>query len=158
MSDLHELFATGTVPKTLNGFHPGSLEKLYPKTFIEHLGRYIFPLWLPWYGKEFDSTAKRGINRVPAVLEPIARARYGNRAIGDKIGYAIRAFPFATKDTTALKDTTKVLQLSYDLPENPPTIRAIVDELVELDDKYLGKAYTKEGTDYRLLAMFSLEK
>lgn len=158
MSNLQELFVTGTVPHGLNGFHPGWLEKLYPQTFVEHIGRYLFPLWLPWYGKEFERADNRGINRVPALLEPIARARYGNAAIGDKIGYAVRAFPFKTKETTALKDRIKVLQLSYDLPQNPPTVRAIVDELVELDDRYLGKAYTKEGNDYRLLAMFSLEK
>lgn len=157
--NLDDSFKNGTLPKKLNGFYRGKLEVLYPKTVIERIGNIAFKIWLPWYGKELDTKKNTGLNHVPAILDPIVRARYGDSVILGKTGAALQVFPFKTSNAKGLKDTIKVLRLDYDIPQNPQSIRNIVDELVEIKPgEYLGKAYTKEGKALRLLAFFSLRK
>jgi hypothetical protein len=157
---LHQSFAKGTPPKGLDGFYKGKLIKLLPNSSgFEQSVNLLVKLWLPWYGKEFIKKTQRGNNLLPSYLLPIIRARYGSDAIVGRDELGMHVFPFQTKITKGLNDKINVLQLNYDLQENPDAIRTVVDELVEIGDKkYLGKAYLKEGKSYRLVAFFGLEK
>ena len=52
----------------------------------------------------------------------------------------------------------EVLRIDYDLPENPPLLRRIVDELVAVQPGvYLGQAILRRGAGGRRLAWFTLE-
>ena len=132
---LHQLFLKGTVPKELDGLYKGKLLEVIPANFVESLGSIVAKLWLPWYGKEFYNK-QRGDNLFP---------------------FRIHAFQFQTRIKKGLKDDIQVMQLDYNLPENPRKVRNVIDELVCIGtNKYLGKAYLQERNDYRLVAFFSL--
>lgn len=85
----------------------------------------------PWRGKSFTpKTEDRGdgINRV--VSDPL------------------RLFRFETRIARSRAGDFDALQLDYDLPENPPIIRSIEDEIREIEPRvWLGQAYyrTKRG-------------
>lgn len=133
---LQFLFEKGTVPKELEGFYKGKLDELIPANLLEYVGKFISFFWLPWRGKTFHKN--HGENILP---------------------FNKHVFPFKTKITTGLQDPIQVLQLDYNLPENPRKIRKVIDELVCIDkNQYLGKAYIKEKNDIRLIAFFSLKK
>ena len=129
-------FVHGKTPSNLGGFYKGKLELLLPHYPIEYIGSFIAKFWLPWRGKEFFDN--RGVNVLP---------------------FGMHKFPFTTKATKGIEDTIKVLQLNYDISENPTKVRSVVDELVEIEpNKYLGKAFIKNGELFRLVAFFTLEK
>jgi hypothetical protein len=84
---------------------------------------------------------------------------FGQSAIVRTEKKKIHAFPFKTRITKGLQEDKSVLQLDYDLEENPKQVREIVDELVDIgNNMYLGKAYTKKHGTPRLIAFFSLKK
>src|SRR5258708_3154617 len=129
-------FSKGKTPKNLEGFYKGTLALVIPKYPIEYFGNFFSKFWLPWHGKTF--TKNKGINNV---------------------SFGITAFSFSTKITKGIEDNINLLQLNYDVPENPSMIRKIIDELVEVEkNNYLGKAYLKEKDSYRLVAFFRLMK
>jgi hypothetical protein len=56
-------------------------------------------------------------------------------------------------------DQINVLQLNYDLPQNPPVVRKIIDEIVLVGNhEYLGKAYFMDKNMPRLVGYFRLKK
>ncbi|MCC6644703.1 MAG: hypothetical protein IT374_03900 [Polyangiaceae bacterium] len=99
-----------------------------------------------WDGKTFTSISDQeghGINRVQI---PGALGRQ-------------RLFPFETRFGASLVDGRDALILDYDLPENPPWIRKIHDEvrLVE-PGLFLGPAMWKDGRGgARTLLWFALD-
>lgn len=156
---LQQLFIKGNPPKNLDGFYKGTLDMLIPKNLLEQIEEFVAKIWLPWYGKQFNKKTNSGDNLLPEVLQPLLRSKYGNKTFGKKDGNRIHAFPFKTKITKALQDPMQVLQLNYNLPQNPGKVRDIIDELVQIDkNTYLGKAYLKEKNGFRLIAFFSLRK
>lgn len=156
---LQQTFLKGTVPKDINGFYKGKLIHLISGSLIEFFGGIIANFWLPWYGKTFYNKQHKGNNILPSYIKPFIRLRFGDKSILRKEGNIIHVFPFNTSITKGIKDSIKVLQLNYNLPENPPSVRKVVDELVCLGkNEYLGKAYIKEGESARLVAFFNLKK
>ena len=81
----------------------------------------------PWQGKAFDAGRSAGIN-----LFEDAR---GRRA----------AYPFRTYVARGLRDPGQdVLRIDYDLPGNPPWLRRILDEIVEVaPGRYVGKVHLR---------------
>ena len=149
-------FVKGGEPSNLEGFYKGSLELFIPGTFLESIAGLILKFWVPWYGKEFGNQSNYNFIS-PLFLLPIILL-FGPKPLL-KIGPTLHAFPFKTKIVKSLKDKIQVLQLDYDVPENPVRVRNVVDELVEIEKNiYLGKAYLKEKGSLRLLAYFRLEK
>src|SRR5258706_3837317 len=133
---LQNEFSKGKTPKDLEGFYEGSLALVLPTNTVEQIGSFISKLLLPWHGKTF--THNKGINN---------------------LSFGIKAFPFSTKITKGLEDNINVLQLNYDLAENPGKVRSIIDELTEVSkNTYLGKSFLKEKSGYRLVAFFLLKK
>lgn len=157
--DLSQQFLKGTCPKSLDGFYHGKLLELFPINIPEFLGDFVSKVWLPWYGKQFDSKNNNGNNVIPSYLSPLVTLRYGEKIILKKDSDTIHVLPFKTKITKGINDNINVLQLDYDIPENPEQVRTVVDELVKVaKNKYLGKAYLREDNTNRLVAFFSLEK
>ncbi len=143
----------------LDGFYKGSLIEILPSSTLESIGKFVLQFWLPWYGKEFNKKAKMGNNLIPGYLSPFLAARFGDKVILKKGEGRIHVFPFKTKITRGIKDKIEVLQLDYDLPENSPFVRSVVDELVYVGNgDYFGRAYFKEGKNHRLVATFRLQK
>lgn len=156
---LQQLFLKGTPPKDLNGFYHGKVEQFIPGNLIEFLGGLFIKVWLPWYGKVFDSSKKSGYNLIATQLVPLIRLRYTDMGVLGQEQNKTRIYLFQTSIQKSLKDPIQVMRLNYDLLGNPPKIRSIVDELVCVGkDSYLGKAYLKENTTLRLIAVFSLRK
>ena len=94
---------------------------------------------LPWKGKVFERGG--GKNRIE--VGPIKR----------------QEFEFDTYTAPPLHDDgDDVLVLDYDLPENPPGIRQVVDELREIDTGlYLGTSNITVG-DETFMFYFGLEE
>jgi hypothetical protein len=154
---LNTAFRHGATPKGLHGFYPGRLELLLPANVVEHTGDVISHFWMPWYGKEFHSNQHDGVNALSPHLAKLLTYLYGTHTIVKRDPHRIYAFPFKTKITEGMQDPMHVLKLDYDVLENPPQVRQVVDELVCVEkDKYLGKGYIREGDQYRLVAFFSL--
>jgi len=121
----------------------------------------LFRLWLPWLGKRFDAEAASGENvfdmsayRAGERLTPAAYRAWWPE---DESSY--RALRFRTSVTTGRLDPgVEVSRIDYDLPENPPPLRRIVDELVAVQaGVYLGQAILRRGDGGRRLAWFTLE-
>lgn len=80
----------------------------------------------PWRGKSFEAAP------------PFGRGEGVNRIFTDKL----RLFRFETFVAKSRAGDFEALQLDYDLPENPPPIRRIKDEIRELEPGlWLGQAY-----------------
>jgi hypothetical protein len=98
-----------------------------------------------WGGKSFASesdTAGKGINRVkvPSVL--------GRQ----------RLFPFETLIGPSALDGRPAIILNYDLPENPPYIQKIHDEVREVSPGlYLGPAMWKGASSKTTVLWFALD-
>lgn len=98
-----------------------------------------------WGGKSFTSRDERsgsGINRVnlPYVL--------GRQQL----------FPFLTRFGASAIDGNPTIVLDYDLPENPPHIRAIHDEVREVSPGlFLGPAMWKRRSGPVLVLWFALD-
>lgn len=152
-------FAAGATPKALDGFYRGELLAVVPGTIVEAIGRMFLRIWLPWRGKWFDVRKKCGDNIVPPLAARLILLGYGSAIVG-KAGFGgFHVLPFRTSTERGLADRIDVLRLDYDLPENPNLARTVIDELVALDDgTFLGKAYLRQGKEYRLVAFFRLNQ
>jgi hypothetical protein len=157
-SSLRQIFIQGKPAKNLDGFYSGTLEQLFPKNIFESFVGFLANFWLPWKGKSFDLKTQTGNNVLSISLLPLFRKKY-TISLVSKNKTEIYAFPFKTNITKGLQDNIDVLQLDYNLPENPERLRHVIDELVEIEkNKYLGKAFLKRGNHVRLVAFFSLQK
>lgn len=98
-----------------------------------------------WDGKTFTSSTDRegrGINRVQI---PLALGRQS-------------LFPFATRFDASAVDGEEALVLDYDLPENPPWIRKIHDEVrLVAPGLFLGPAMWKGRRGPSTLLWFALD-
>lgn len=156
---LQQAFLKGKIPKNLDGFYKGRLLKVMPCNIFESIGGFIAKFWLPWYGKNFYYKQQRGDNVLPSYMASLIKVRYGEEAILKKEYSAIHVFPFKTLIKKGLKDNISVLELNYNLSENPLQVRRIIDELVCTGkDLYLGKAHIKNGNSFRTVAFFQLER
>lgn len=149
-------FAEGKTPQALNGFYRGELALLLPLSPLFVLAGWIARVWLPWRGKTFydeingDNTLSRDVERLCQKYVPSAYIGKGNTQ-------GFHAFPFTTIVEQSMSDPIHVLRLDYDNPQNPPRVRTVVDELVQTKpDEYLGKAYLKTDTIFKLVAFFRL--
>lgn len=156
---LKKRFTKGTLPPILDGFYKGKLLLLLPVTFPEQLAEQLRHFYVPWVGKCFYPTKHSGDNILPQMTRTLLRIYPRKIIVGGQQFGGFHAFPFATSITKGLGESVKVLQLNYDLPENPPGIRDIIDEIVVIKENLLlGKVYLKEKDRFRLLGFFQLEK
>lgn len=94
----------------------------------------------PWRGKSFAPTSPE-------------RGEGKNRVFDDRF----QLFRFETFVGPSRAGAFDAVQLDYDLPENPFFIRAIKDEIRQVEPGlYLGQAYLQVGTDPKLVLYFGL--
>lgn len=116
----------------------------------------------PWLGKVFDAEGASGENLLTPGFVAISRVLFpGYRGFRQVSEHSFAGFSFRTYPGDGLQDPDRrVLKIDYDRPENPPVIRRILDELVQLDDNYyLGKAHFRLSlTSWHLLFVFALQR
>jgi hypothetical protein len=94
-----------------------------------------------WIGKTFDAKTSMGKNlfRSPKGVE--------------------QRYPFRTLVGPGLADPIQVLKIDYDVDDNPPWIRGIVDEIVQVGpEHYLGRIHLHLGSIYLSVGYFELKK
>jgi len=146
LEELNKLFRSGTLPESsLNGRYAGELVALDLAPGLTQLFEWLTNRWLPWLGKTFNADHQSGDNIF--TQDSYSLARFFNPFyrgfVADQSG-TYRCFTFHTYVATGLADPDRsVLKIDYDIDGNPsPTIRRILDELVQLDrNLYLGKAH-----------------
>lgn len=155
---LQQEFLKGTAETGLEGFYTGELARMFPQSMGETFGGLLLHIWLPWQGKFFYPEKNLGDNILAPAVELFLKFMFNDWGREPSPDKKFHAFPFQTAVMPALMDPIDVLQLSYDLPQNPPKVRTVTDELVRVGDSYLGKAYLKDRNTPRLVAYFRLKK
>jgi hypothetical protein len=160
-AELEGLFARGASPEpALDGRYEGALLHLTLAPGADVLFEGLLRLWLPWLGKRFDAASASGENvfdmsayRAGERLTPAAFRAWWPEDVS-----SYRALRFTTSVAPGgLDPGLEVLRIDYDLAENPPPLRSIVDELVAVQEGvYLGQAILRRGGGRRL-AWFTLE-
>jgi hypothetical protein len=161
-AELEGAFARGVPPDpALDGRYDGALLHLTLGPGADLLLAGLFRLWLPWLGKRFDAASARGENvfdlsayRAGERLTPPAYRAWWPEDVS-----SYRALRFTTSAGAGRLDPgVEVLRIDYDLPENPPLLRRVVDEVVAVQPGvYLGQAILRRGAGGRRLAWFTLE-
>ena len=93
-----------------------------PSTALDGLyhGSVSTPIKVTWLGKKFIAASSTGIN------------------VFEDGSSTTERYPFAT--ALGISGSTTVLNIKYDLPENPFWLRPVLDQLVEIaPGDYLGK-------------------
>lgn len=156
---LQNEFIKGTVDVGLDGFYKGELTRLFPNSLSETLGALLLNIWLPWNGKFFYPSEQVGDNILSPALRFMIQFLLRDFGIEKPADGKFHAFPFKTYVMPGILDPINVLQLHYDLPQNPPVVRKITDEIVMVGPgSYLGKAYFVQNNVPRLFAYFRLQK
>ncbi len=156
---LQSEFIHGTPDQSLSGFYKGELVRLFPDSLTETIGSLLINIWLPWKGKFFYPQQQLGDNIVSPALKFFIKFLYNDWSQERNSDGKFHVFPFKTSIAQGLKDSVNVLQLNYNLPQNPAAVRNVVDELVRIDAvTYLGKAYLIKNNIPRLVAYFRLHK
>lgn len=153
-----EAFARGAVPASMEGFYRGELTEVFPRSFQEHMVALLLNIWLPWKGKCFYPQVPMGDNILPLYLQKLFLMKYKD-VYDFRAGFdGFHALPFNISVQIGLENQMQVLRLDYNLAQNPAMVRTVVDELVEVDGAYFGKAYIVSGPSFRKLAHFKLFK
>ncbi len=156
---LQNEFLKGTADFGLSGFYKGELARLFPSSLAETAGALFLNIWMPWKGKFFYPEQQLGDNILSPKLQYFIQFLYRDFGVEKPADGKFHAFPFQTYVMPGLMDSINVMHLSYDLPQNPPVVRKIIDELVLVGDhEYLGKAYMTNKNIPRLFAYFRLKK
>ena len=156
---LQSEFIHGVTDQNLSGFYKGELVRLFPESFTETVGSLLLNVWLPWKGKFFYPQQQLGDNIISPSLKFIIKFVYNDWRQENHTDGMFHVFPFKTMVAQGLKDQVSVLQINYNLPQNPEIVRNVVDELVRVDPvTYLGKAYLLKNNIPRLAAFFRLRK
>jgi hypothetical protein len=159
-TELEGMFARGVPPEPpLDGRYDGALLHLTLAPGADFVFERLLGLWLPWLGKRFDAGSASGENVFDMSAyragERLTPAPY--RAWWPEDVQSYRALRFTTSVSAGELDPgVEVLRIDYDLPENPPPVRRIVDELVAVQPGvHLGQALLRGAR--RRLAWFTLE-
>ncbi|MFB6283314.1 MAG: hypothetical protein ABEK59_05180 [Halobacteria archaeon] len=140
-AELDELFAEGETPtlEEIEGDTDGTVLAGRGGLRTE-IGREIANLpTLPWQGKSIEGG--EGTNR------------FGYGPLSQQ------GFEFDTRITESLRGWGSVLVFDYDVPENPPGIRRIRDDLKKVDEGvFLGTSNIEVAGNHRFLLYFVLEQ
>ena len=141
--DLARLFAEGRLPDPPpDGRYRGDVLRLTLAPGVDEALRGALRRWPPWLGKRFDADAGRGENVFSSRLV---------RAVVDSAPFETSTGP------SAMPPGRDVLRIDYRGAGNPPPVRAILDEVVDVGDGVLlGHALLRAGARPRRLAWFCL--
>ena len=150
-AELEALYREGHVPDALDAVDGPLRGRMLAVVRLDRgpiaraLRRFSGSRSFVWAGKTFHAErrdAGRGINRV-----------VGGSVLGRQ-----DLFPFHTSFAPSRLDGGPSIVLDYDLPENPPYIRRIHDEIREVSPGiYLGPAMWKHGSGATTVLWFALD-
>ena len=163
LEQLSKMFREGVYPHApLNGPTNGQMIAADVAPLLTSPVVRLLTTTKPWLGKVFDAEAATGENLLTPGFVSLSRVLFpsyrGFRPAGE---HSFSGFSFRTYPGDGLQDPDRrVLKIDYDRPENPPVMRRILDELVQLDDNYyLGKAHFRLSlTKWHLLFVFALQR
>jgi hypothetical protein len=148
VAELGALYARGAMPDSLHALdgHPKGrmlavrgLDRGSRGSLVRRLASAAL---FPWGGKSFTAksdTSGRGVNRV-------------------HLGGRHQLFPFHTLVGSSSLDRRPCVILDYDLPDNPGFIRAIHDEVREIEaGLFLGPAMLKRTGSHAFVLWFALD-
>jgi len=144
---LGELYARGTTPARLGVLEGHPRGRMLSVRTLDHglPGRVLRQIagasGFPWGGKSFAGNGETGtgLNRVHLL---------GRHQL----------FPFLTSIRPSVLDGAPCVVLDYDLPDNPRLIRAIHDEVREIEPGlFLGPAMWKAAAGPKLVLWFALD-
>ncbi|HEX7477427.1 MAG TPA: hypothetical protein VF331_06450 [Polyangiales bacterium] len=144
---LGRLYALGTPPATVDGLEGHPRGRLLAVAALDHgvVGALVRSLMgaalFPWGGKSFvgKGTSGRGFNRF----------HFGGRR---------QLLPFLTRVQASAVDGAPCIALDYDLRDNPGFVRAIQDEVREIQPGlFLGSAMWKAARGPRFILSFALD-
>jgi hypothetical protein len=141
---LTQLYASAAVPKLqdVDGPLVGRMLDIHilPASVTPFVRSLAAEPWFPWKGKTFTPRS-------------VARGTGINRVFSERFSL----FRFETFLGTSRAGAFDALQLDYDLPGNPPFIRAIKDEIRAVGKGlWLGQAYWHTSTRDHLVLWFAL--
>jgi hypothetical protein len=144
---LGALYATGTVPSGMEALEGHPRGRMLAIRAMDRgmrgslLRRFAGSESFPWEGKSFQGRGATGtgINRIA-------------------LGGRHTLFPFRTSIRPSVMDGAPCIVLDYDLPANPGVIRAIHDELREIEPQlFLGPAMLKQKAGPAFVLWFALD-
>jgi hypothetical protein len=147
LEQLGRLYAQGTTPARLGVLEGHPRGRMLAVRALDHgvpgslLRRIAGAAAFPWGGKSFAGNGETGtgVNRVHLL---------GRHQL----------FPFLTSVRPSAIDGAPCVVLDYDLPDNPRLIRAIHDEIREVDaGLFLGPAMWKADGGPKLVLWFALD-
>lgn len=149
--ELTECYRAGTVPESLGQLDDAVSGRLLALRGLDWPGghalfaRVAGSRHFPWAGKRFlhlDRDAGTGINRIRGL--PLG---------GERLWY-----PFRTGVEPSVIDGAPCIALDYALPENPPVVRSLRDELREVSPGlFMGPALLRVLGKPRLLLFFACD-
>ncbi|MDP2313846.1 MAG: hypothetical protein Q8P41_13140 [Pseudomonadota bacterium] len=160
---LNKLFREGVFPQTpVNGPTNGQMIAADIAPHVTPPFVRLIETTKPWLGKVFDAEGACGENLLTPGFVNAARVFFpGYSGFRPASEHSFTGFSFRTYAGDGVKDPDRrVLKIDYDSPVNPPAMRRILDELVQLDDNYyLGKAHFRLSlTNWHLLFYFALQR
>jgi len=144
---LAALYAGGTIPSGMEALEGHPRGRMLAIRAMDRgirgalLRRFAGSEGFPWEGKSFRGRGitGTGINRIA-------------------LGGRHTLFPFRTLIRPSVMDGAPCIVLDYDLPDNPGVIRAIHDELREIEPQlFLGPAMLKAKAGPKFVLWFALD-
>lgn len=153
---LHRVYRLGTKP-AIDGFNPGIPLGFVGFGPVNKLVRAFLRWWSPWYGKNWNAETQTGVNYLTKSALRAFRPAIEADQVSINADGSIAAIPFKLWfGPSVLDPEIEVLKIDYDIPQNKPALRGVLDEQVEIvPDVYLGKALLKIRGKHRLLLFFS---
>jgi hypothetical protein len=162
VGELQAAFVLGRAPDPpLDGRYDGTFLRTTINPLLDLVLGGVACLYMGWLGKRFDPSLQDGDNRFHGGVLGLTRflwPRYPGISPNDDGSF--NAFEFHSWVAAGLLDLdTTVLKIDYDIPENPYSIRRVLDEVVQLPDgRLLGKAHLNTWWgDWTTVAYFVLQ-
>jgi hypothetical protein len=143
LTELEEIFEEAKYPYPLpDGRYSGQMIATTMGRLTDMAARWLTSMWMPWKGKNFDIETCMGENILTRGGGRIAKALfpwYKGPTLEDgcMLGFQFRM----GYGTSRINSDQDVMRVDYDLYENPPLVRRLLDEMVEISEGYyLGRS------------------
>ncbi len=155
------MFKNGLLPDPLpEGFLRGRAIMTPLSKLLDNFGRFVGDFYMPWLGKSFSAKSQEGVNVFTTSARPLLKALWPTYVPERELSDRIEAFPLKTRVSRGAVDPdVEVLKIDYDFEANPPAVRRVLDELVQVDDGlYLGKVLYRWQSAFHPIGFFCLER
>jgi hypothetical protein len=143
LTELDNIFEEAEYPyPLLDGRYSGQLIATTMGRLTDMAARWLTNTWMPWKGKSFDIETCTGENvlthggaRVGKALFPWYKGLTHDD--GRVLGFQFRM----GYGPSRINSDQDVMRIDYDLQDNPPLVRRLIDELVVIGEGYyLGRS------------------